>query len=348
MADRTPTGTRSQRAFEILDFERPIAELEVKIAELEVLSKSTHLDLNGDIGPLRERLRELVSDVFLRLSPWQEVQVARLPSRPLATDYLAGICDEWMEFHGDRFFKDDPAILTAFGRIGARRILLVAHRKGRDTKEKIQCHFGCAHPEGYRKALRRMRLAEKLGIPIVTFINTPGAYPGIGAEERGQAWAIAENLEAMFTLRVPIVCVVLGEGGSGGALGIGVGDRILMLQHSYYSVISPEGCAAILWSDAKKAPEAAAALRLSSSDLRALGVIDEVLAEPAGAAHRDPASTIALVKERILHHLSELERLPVDALLDGRYAKYRAMGTEFIQPPAIPEVAPDPLTEPTA
>ncbi len=341
MSDRTPaTGTRVTKPHELLDFEKPIAELESKIFELESLSKNTSLNLNGEIGPLRERLGKLTGDVFRSLSPWQEVQVARLASRPLATDYIEGMCEEWMEFHGDRLFRDDPAVWTGVGRIGDRRVLIVAHQKGRDTKEKIKCHFGCAHPEGYRKALRRMRLAEKLGIPIVTLINTPGAYPGIGAEERGQAWAIAENLEAMFTLRVPIVSIVIGEGGSGGALGIGIGDRVLILQHAYYSVISPEGCAAILWSDAKRAPEAASALRLSSRDLLGLGVVDEVVEEPGGAAHRHAAETVALVRTRVLHHLDELERVPIADLLERRYRKFRAMGSEFTTPPPTPPAPP--------
>jgi acetyl-CoA carboxylase carboxyl transferase subunit alpha len=265
----------------------------------------------------------------------------------LSTDYIDGMCDEFVELHGDRFFGDDRAMIAGIGRMGVRRMVIIAQRKGRDVKERIQCNYGCAHPEGYRKALRKMRLAEKFGLPIVTLINTPGAYPGIGAEERGQAWAIAENLQAMFGVRVPIVCVVIGEGGSGGALGIGIGDRVLMLQHAYYSVISPEGCAAILWNESKRAPEAAAALKLCAEDLAELGVVDEVLEEPVGAAHRDPVGTIRLVRERILAHLDELCALPIDRLLEERYRKFRAMGAAFgtvpvpPTPPETPGVPPE-------
>lgn len=347
MADKDRnTTTRSQRApFEILDFERPIFELESKIAELETLSQGSELSLNGEIVLLRDRLQMLVRDVFRNITPWQQVQVARAPGRPLSTDYIAMMCDESIEVHGDRFFHEDRAMITAFARIGPRRVLLIAHRKGKDTKERIQCNYGCAHPEGYRKALRKMRLAEKFGLPIVTLINTPGAYPGIGAEERGQAWAIAENLMAMFQLRVPIVSVLIGEGGSGGALGIGVADRVLMLQHAYYSVISPEGCAAILWNDSKRAPDAAKALRLSSKDLFALGVVDEVIEEPVGAAHRDAEATVHLVRARILHHLDELTKVPISELLNQRYAKFRKMGTDFGVPTRPPAPA-EPVGEP--
>ena len=307
MADRdNPTPPRARRApHEILDFERPIEDLETKIGELEALSKDTDLNLNGEIRSLRTRLDRLVDDVFQNLSPWQQVQVARVPGRPLASDYIEGMCETFVELHGDRAFRDDPAVLTGLGSIEGRRVLIVAHRKGRDTKARLRCNFGSAHPEGYRKALRKMRLAEKFGIPIITLINTPGAYPGIGAEERGQAWAIAENIMEMSKLRVPVVVTVIGEGGSGGALGIGVGDRVLILEHAYYSVISPEGCAAILWKDGEQAPEAAEALKLT--------------------------------------HLEELDRIPLERLLDERYRKFRAMGTVFAEPVSLADSEGEPL-----
>jgi acetyl-CoA carboxylase carboxyl transferase subunit alpha len=331
MADSktTRSTTRSLKPHEVLDFEKPIYELESKIAELEALSTDSSLRLAGEITPLKARLDRLVEEVFRAISPWQQVQVARAVGRPLAEDFTEGIADELLELHGDRGFRDDFAMLTALARIGEHRVLLVAQRKGRDTKEKIRAHFGCPHPEGYRKALRKMRLAEKFGLPIVSLINTPGAYPGIGAEERGQGWAIAENLQAMFGLKVPVVCVVVSEGGSGGALGIGIGDRVLMMEHAYYSVISPEGCAAILWGDAKRAPDAAKALRLSSSDLLKFGVVDQVLVEPVGAAHRAPARAIQEMKAAIEAHLRDLKRIPIAELLESRQKKFRAMGTLF-------------------
>ncbi len=333
MADSrtTRSTTRSLKPHEVLDFEKPILELEAKIAELEALSTDTSLKLAGEITPLKARLDRLVEEVFRAISPWQQVQVARAAGRPLAEDFTEGIADELLEIHGDRAFKDDYAMLTALARIGEHRVLIVAQRKGRDTKEKIRANFGCAHPEGYRKALRKMRLAEKFGLPIVSLINTPGAYPGIGAEERGQAWAIAENLQAMFALRVPIVSVVVSEGGSGGALGIGIADRVLMMEHAYYSVISPEGCAAILWGDAKRAPDAAKALRLSSQDLFKFGVVDLVLSEPVGAAHRAPARAIQEMKRAIECQLTELKALPLAELLEARAKKFRAMGTLFAE-----------------
>lgn len=333
MADSNPgkTTTRSAKAHEVLDFEKPIFELEGKIAELEALSSDSSLKLSGEITPLKERLNRLVQEVFRAISPWQQVQVARAAGRPLCEDFIDGMCDEVLELHGDRNFRDDPALFTGLARVGEHRVLIVAHLKGRNTREKIRAHFGCAHPEGYRKALRKMKLAEKFGLPIVALINTPGAYPGIGAEERGQAWAIAENLQAMFAIRVPIISIVVGEGGSGGALGIGVADRVLMMEHAYYSVISPEGCAAILWGDAKRAPDAAKALRLSSSDLLSFGVVDAVLEEPVGAAHRAPAAAVQELKRVICEHLTQLKRIPVAELLDQRFAKFRAMGTLFAE-----------------
>lgn len=342
MADRRKLTTQTQRiVFELLEFEKPITELETKISELETLSHNTELNLNGEIQPLRDRLKTVVKQVFANLTPWQQVQVARAPGRPLAMDYVRHMCSDWMELHGDRGFRDDPAVVTGLARIGDKPVLIVAHRKGKETKEKIRFNFGCAHPEGYRKALRKMQLAEKFGLPIVCLINTPGAYPGIGAEERGQAWAIAENLQAMFALRVPVVCVVIGEGGSGGALGVGIGDRVLMLQHAYYSVISPEGCAAILWGDSQRAADAAGALRLGARDLHELEIVDEVVEEIEGAAHRDPEATMEAVSARIQHHLAELQKIPIDDLLTRRYDKFRRMGTLFS------DVAPEPPSPPS-
>ena len=308
-------------------FERPIEEIEMQIAELESLSLSTRLDITSEIEALKTRLRETIDKTYSELSAWERVNVARHPKRPVAADYVAEVFGDFFELHGDRVFGDDAAILTGFATIEKRRVLLVAHRKGRTTKERLECNFGCAHPEGYRKALRKMKLAEKLGLPIVSLINTPGAYPGIGAEERGQAMAIAENILAMFSLEVPIVAVVIGEGGSGGALGIGVGDRVLMLEHSYYSVISPEGCAAILWKDGERSPDAAESLKLTSKDLFGLGVVDEVINEPLGGAHRAPLVAMDEFKRVVLRHLDELEAIETPELLAQRREKYRRMAS---------------------
>jgi acetyl-CoA carboxylase carboxyl transferase subunit alpha len=332
--ESTPGGTRPRHA---LEFEKPIIDLEKKIEELETLSKSTGMNLNGEVRPLKDRLSLLIREVFHGLSPWQSVQVARHGERPLTSDYVEALFDDFIELHGDRQFGDDRAIITGIGRLSGRRLMVIGHRKGRDFKEKVKCNFGSAHPEGYRKALRKMRLAEKFHLPVVTFINTPGAYPGIGAEERGQAWAIAENLRAMSGLEVPIVCVVIGEGGSGGALGIGIGDRVLMLEHSYYSVISPEGCAAILWGDAKRMADAAKALKLTAKDLKRLGIVDEVVEEPTGGAHRNPSEMFKRVRERLSHHFAELEGLSTEQLLAQRYEKFRKMGGVFGRAPEIAE-----------
>jgi len=315
-----------------LPFERPIVELEAKIGELKSLSESTGMNLNGELKPLQEKLERMTREIYESLKPYDVVQIARHPLRPQTSDYIRGMLDEYVELHGDRHFSDDRAITTGFGRIGEHRFLLVGHRKGKDTKENIACNWGCAHPEGYRKALLKMRLAEKFGLPIVTLINTPGAYPGVGAEERGQAWAIAENIMEMSRFRVPIICVVIGEGGSGGALGIGVGDRVLMLQNAYYSVISPEGCAAILWKDGEKAPDAAEALRLTSKDLLKLGIVDEVVPEPLGGAHRDPDEMITTLRARIAELLTDLADVDAETLLDERYARIRKLGEVFPEP----------------
>jgi acetyl-CoA carboxylase carboxyl transferase subunit alpha len=308
-----------------LAFERPIREIEETIAELEALAESTNLDLASEIKSRREEREEKLRKVYDELTPWQRVNVARHPQRPVATDYIAYCFSDFIELHGDRTFGDDRAIVTGLGIFCGRRVLMVGHRKGRTTKERLDCNFGCAHPEGYRKALRKMKLAAKLGIPIISLVNTPGAYPGIGAEERGQAMAIAENIQAMFTLEVPIIVVIIGEGGSGGALGIGIGDRVLMLEHAYYSVISPEGCAAILWKNGERSPEAAEALRLTSADLDGLGVIDGIIKEPLGGAHRDQEGAMTEFLQVMTRQLDELEKLPVDELLRQRREKYRRM-----------------------
>ncbi|MFN6196873.1 MAG: acetyl-CoA carboxylase carboxyltransferase subunit alpha, partial [Planctomycetota bacterium] len=265
-----------------LAFERPLMELQGKIDELRKLNTGSQLELTGEIELLEDRLRKQTAEVYGQLSPWERVNVARHAERPLTSDYIQLMLDDFVELHGDRVFGDDRAIVTGLATMGATRFLLVGHRKGKTVKDRLACNFGCAHPEGYRKAMQKMRMAEKWGLPIVTFINTPGAYPGIGAEERGQASAIARNILEMFDLKVPVVCIVIGEGGSGGALGIGVGDRVGMLENSYYSVISPEGCAAILWKAGDKAPEAADSLKLTSKDLLRLGLVDKVIDEPLG------------------------------------------------------------------
>jgi acetyl-CoA carboxylase carboxyl transferase subunit alpha len=318
-------------------FERPIEEIEAKIAELESLSQSTKLDISSEIEALQQRLKSKIEATYSDIGAWDRVNVARHPKRPVAADYVATILDDFFELHGDRAFADDRAIVTGLATIEGRRFLLVAHRKGRTTKERLECNFGCAHPEGYRKALRKMRVAEKMGLPIVSLINTPGAYPGIGAEERGQAMAIAENILAMFSLRVPILVIVIGEGGSGGALGIGVGDRVLMMEYAYYSVISPEGCAAILWKDGERSPEAAEALKLTANDLLRLGVIDGIVAEPPGGAHRAPEAAMHQVKRAIVSALDELGAVPIDELVATRYQKYRSMAAiegRFPAPPS--------------
>ncbi len=310
-----------------LAFERPLLKLEQKIDELKELASTTvTLDLSGEILALQKRLESQTKKVYAKLSPWDKVNVARHPDRPLTSDYIENMLDDFVELHGDRLYGDDRAMVTGLASMQGQRFMLIGHRKGRSVKNRLSCNFGCAHPEGYRKALLKMRLAEKMKLPIVTFINTPGAYPGIGAEERGQAGAIAQNILEMFSIKVPIMAIVIGEGGSGGALGIGVGDRVGMLENSYYSVISPEGCAAILWKNGEKAPEAAKALSLTSEKLAALGLVDEVIPEPLGGAHRNSAATLAGVQAQILGWIAELSALSVDELLEQRHAKFRHMG----------------------
>jgi acetyl-CoA carboxylase carboxyl transferase subunit alpha len=311
-----------------LDFEQKVADLDRQINELRRLSSIKGIDYSAEIRQLQvERVAEL-KRIYSNLNAWQTVQVARHPKRPLLPDYLNLMVKDFRELHGDRCFGDDKAIVTGLGQIGREKVLIVGQNKGRVLKEKVACNFGCANPEGYRKALAKMKFAARFGIPVVTLIDTPGAYPGVGAEERGQAQAIAVNLFEMSRLPVPIICIVIGEGGSGGALGIGVGDRLAMLEFAYYSVISPEGCAGILWRDGSQAPEAAEALKLTSKDLLKLKLIDEVIAEPLGGAHRNIHDTVYNVEQYIIRTLAALKRVKVDDLLDNRYRKLRAIGSD--------------------
>lgn len=309
-----------------LDFERPILELEKKIADLKVFAQKEKIDLSQETKKLEEKLEASKKDIFENITPWQMVQIARHPKRPYTLDYINLIMTDFVELHGDRLFRDDMALLGGFARIDGQQIVVIGHQKGRDTKENILRNFGCAHPEGYRKALRIMKTGEKFGLPIISFVDTPGAYPGIGAEERGQAGAIAYNLREMSLLKVPIIVVVIGEGGSGGALGIGIGDRVCMLENAYYSVISPEGCAAILWKDRTKAPEAASALKLTSRDLIKSGIIDEVIPEPLGGAHRDPEWTAVRLKAALKKYLLELVPVPREELLKKRLERFKSIG----------------------
>ena len=310
----------------VLDFERPILELERKINELKSLALDGSIDLEEEIKTLEARLEKLKKEVFESLTPWQRVQIARHPKRPYTADYINLIMMDFMEIHGDRMFGDDKAMIGGFAKIDGEKVLVLGHQKGRDTKENLMRNFGSAHPEGYRKAMRLMELAEKFDIPIIAFVDTPGAYPGIGAEERGQANSIAYNLREMMSLKVPIIVTVIGEGGSGGALGIGIGDRVYVMENAYYSVISPEGCAAILWKDRLKAPQAAEVLKLTAKDLLGLGLIDEEIQEPLGGAHRDPEKAAQAIKKVIKKALKELKALSKDELLKLRYEKFRKMG----------------------
>ncbi|HDN59160.1 MAG: acetyl-CoA carboxylase carboxyl transferase subunit alpha [Candidatus Neomarinimicrobiota bacterium] len=311
----------------ILDFEKPIVELEKKIQEMKDISAANGMDLSGEIKSLEAKLEKLIKKTYSNLTRWQRVQLARHPARPYTLDYISRICSEFIEVHGDRFFGDDKAIVTGFGVIDDFKVVIIGQQKGRSTKENLYRNFGMPHPEGYRKALRVMKLAEKFNKPVISFIDTPGAYPGIGAEERGQAEAIARNLFEMSRLRVPILIVVIGEGASGGALGIGVGDRILVMENTWYSVISPEGCASILFRDASKAPIAAEAMKVTAYDLGELGIADEIIPEPIGGAHRDYDMAAKYVKETIVRHLRELLQIPVDELVERRIHKYGMMGS---------------------
>ena len=308
------------------EFERPIFELDQKIKDLERLGESTQTDFSQEVRSLRNLRDKMVQKIYVNLDAWDRVKLARHPMRPITSDYIDLIFNNFIELFGDRLYSDDRAVVTGLAMLGDEKVMLIGHRKGKTTEDRIGCNWGCAHPEGYRKALLKMKMAEKFNIPVVTLINTPGAYPGIGAEERGQAGAIAKNILEMSRLKVPIVSIVIGEGGSGGALGIGVCDHLIMLEYSYYSVISPEGCAAILWKDGSKAPEAASALKLTSEHLKKLDLVDEVIPEPLGGAHRDPNAMAFVMRDRILKKLKELKKLSVDELLDQRYKKYRSIG----------------------
>jgi acetyl-CoA carboxylase carboxyl transferase subunit alpha len=309
-----------------LPFEKPILRLHREIAQWEADQAESGKDRSTEIRQRRSQYVSELRNTYANLTPWQTVLVARHPNRPLAGDYIQQVVKNWVELHGDRRFADDKAIRCGLGRIGTEKAVVIAQHKGRDTKEKIACNFGCAHPEGYRKALRVMKLAEKFKLPVVTLIDTQGAYPGVGSEERGVAEAIARNLMEMSRLNTQIVCVVIGEGGSGGALGIGVGDRVAMMEHAFYSVISPEGCAAILWRTGEKAPEAAEAMKITAKHLKALDVIDDIIPEPLGGAHRNPAEAAGNLEHYVVRALRELKRVSLDTLLKHRYERWRRMG----------------------
>nr|WP_320166580.1 acetyl-CoA carboxylase carboxyltransferase subunit alpha [uncultured Methylophaga sp.] len=304
-----------------LDYEQPIAELEAKIDELRYMSNDSDLNITEEIQKLKEKSESLTKSIFASLTPWQITQMARHPQRPYTLDYIKLLLTDFEELHGDRTYADDPALVAGIGRLNGRPVVAIGHQKGRDTKEKVARNFGMPRPEGYRKALRVMKMAERFGMPVITFIDTPGAYPGIGAEERGQSEAIARNLFEMAQLKTPIISTVIGEGGSGGALAVGVADHLMMLEYGIYSVISPEGCASILWKSAEKASDAAATLGVTSSRLKELKLIDEVVAEPLGGAHRNVPEMAKRVKQAIENKLKELEKLPADKLIKRRQEK---------------------------
>ena len=311
-----------------LDFEQPIIELQSK---LDALTRTTQtsgveVDFEGEAEQIREKIEDTRKAIYSKLTPLQRIQLARHPRRPYTLDYIETAFDGFSELHGDRLYSDDRALVSGFAKLGEERVMVMGTQKGRDTKENVLRNFGCAHPEGYRKALRLMKLANKFGLPIITIIDTAGAFPGIGAEERHIAEAIAVNLKEMMTLEVPIIAVVIGEGGSGGALGIGVADRVLILENAYYSVISPEGCAAILWKDRAAAPDAAEALKITSDHLKKFGLVDEIIPEPLGGAHNDPAQTAETLKAQLLKHLKALKKTPLKKLQVERYEKFRAHG----------------------
>jgi acetyl-CoA carboxylase carboxyl transferase subunit alpha len=309
-----------------LEFEQPIAELEAKIEELRFVSSDAEVNIGEEIARLRAKSRALTTSIFANLTPWQVAQLARHPQRPYTLDYAASICDEFLELHGDRMYADDLAIVGGFARLDGRPIMLIGHQKGRDTKERVRRNYGMPKPEGYRKALRLMKLAERFRIPVITLVDTPGAYPGVGSEERNQSEAIARNLFEMARLKVPAITAVIGEGGSGGALAIGVCDRLIMLQYSVYSVISPEGCASILWKSADKKELAADAMGITAERLNKLGLVDEVLKEPLGGAHRDPQLMADTLKDALIRHLGEVSQWPEEELVARRYDRLRAQG----------------------
>jgi len=309
-----------------LDFEQPIAELEAKIDELRYVGDDSEINISEEVARLKSKSESLTKSIFSKLSAWQIAQVARHPMRPYTADYLGMLAPDFQELHGDRMYADDPAIIGGIGRLDGRAVVFIGHQKGRDTKERVRRNYGMPKPEGYRKAQRLMKMAEKFSLPVITFIDTPGAYPGMGAEERGQSEAIAYSLFLMSKLRTPIISVVIGEGGSGGALAIGVCDRLLMLQYGIYSVISPEGCASILWKSADKAEEAAEAMKITASSLSEFGLVDEVLPEPLGAAHRDPAATGEVIRNALIKHLADLDKLDTDQLLEQRQQRLNGFG----------------------
>ncbi len=327
MSQAANAGTSPDTGY--LEFERPLAKIENQIQELEASQALSGRDHSDTIRTVRSELQAARRKLYTNLDAWETVQMARHPKRPLAPDYLNLMVRDFCELHGDRSFRDDRAILTGLGRIGSFKCLFVGHNKGKDTKQRLENCFGMAHPEGYRKALAKMKLAEKFGLPVVCLIDTAGAYPGVGAEERGIASAIATNLKEMARLEVPVVCVVIGEGGSGGALGIGVGDRLAVMEYAYYSVISPEGCAAILWKSAEYTKAAAAALKFTAKDLKKLGLIDDIIKEPLGGAHRDPAAAAANLESYILENLKDLKRCKAATLVKRRYKRLRELGCFF-------------------
>ncbi len=309
-----------------LDFEQPIAELEAKIDELRYVSNDNEININDEIARLQSKSRELTESIFSNLSSWQISQLARHPQRPYTQDYIDRLFPDFEELHGDRAFADDKAMIGGLARLQGQPVMVIGHQKGRDTKEKISRNFGMPRPEGYRKALRLMKMAETFKVPVLTFIDTPGAYPGVDAEERGQSEAIARNLFEMMRLKTPVICTVIGEGGSGGALAIGVGDAVNMLQYSTYSVISPEGCASILWKSAEKAPEAAEAMGLTAHRLHELGLIEQIISEPLGGAHRDLDGMAQNLSNALLEHLKVLQEQPLDVLLENRYQRFMTFG----------------------
>ena len=311
-----------------LEFEQPIVDLQAKLDALTktALPSNVEVDFQDEADQIRAKIEKTRKSIYSNLTPWQRVQLARHPRRPYTLDYIRLAFDDFSEVHGDRLYSDDKAMVCGFARLGDDRVMVMGTQKGRDTRENVMRNFGCAHPEGYRKALRLMKLASKFDLPVITIIDTAGAFPGIGAEERHIAKAIAVNLREMMTLKVPVIAVVIGEGGSGGALGIGVADRVLILENAYYSVISPEGCASILWKDRAAAPDAADALKITSNHLKQFGLVDEIIPEPMGGAHNDPEATAATLRKHLLKHLKALKRMPVKKRLDARYEKFRDHG----------------------
>lgn len=338
-AERAVRRAPSSDAVAFLEFEKPLQRIQHDISEMEREARQSGCDLTADIKQQRTRFRTTMRRLYSNLTPWETVMVARHPKRPQATDYLKTVFRDFCELHGDRTFADDRALITGFARVGGHKVMVIGHNKGKDIKERMECNFGCAHPEGYRKALLKMKMAEKYGLPVVCLIDTQGAYPGLGSEERGIAQAIAVNLMEMSRLRTPIISVVIGEGGSGGALGIGVADRVALFQNSFYSVISPEGCAAILWKTADKRKHAAEALKLTSKALSKLNLVDDIIPEPIGGAHRDSVSTAANLEKYLSTTLDTLKRSRTDTLLNRRATRLRNLGNFFEDPSEIEKTA---------